>query len=174
MECMCVLVAQSCLTLCDPKDCSSPGSSVYEIFQARILEGLAISFSMGSSQPRDQIQVSCIAGRLFTSRATRVIVQMSKYYPASLRFHIWIFYFIQIHLGSTLSHIFQNDLQILGGSVGKDLPTIAGDAGQIPGQGRFPEGNGNPLHCLFLGNLKDRGAWWPAVHGVAKELDMTQ
>ena len=49
----CVLVAQSCLTLCDPMDCSPPGSSVHEIFQARRLEWVAISFSMGSSQPMD-------------------------------------------------------------------------------------------------------------------------
>ena len=49
-----VLVAQSCPTLCDPMDCSPLGSSVHEIFQARILEGVAISFSRGSSQPRDQ------------------------------------------------------------------------------------------------------------------------
>ena len=41
-----VLVAQSCLTLCDPMNCSPPGSSVHEIFQARILEWVAISFSM--------------------------------------------------------------------------------------------------------------------------------
>ena len=45
------LVAQSCptLTLCDPMDCSPPGSSVHGIFQARILEWVAISFSRGSS-----------------------------------------------------------------------------------------------------------------------------
>ena len=46
-------VAQSCLTLCDPMDCSPPGSSVHGILQARILEWVAISFSRGSSQPRD-------------------------------------------------------------------------------------------------------------------------
>ena len=40
---------QSCLTLCDPIDCSPPGSSVYEIFQARILEWVAISSPWGSS-----------------------------------------------------------------------------------------------------------------------------
>ena len=38
-------VAQSCLTLCDPMDCTPPGTSVHEIFQARILEWVAISFS---------------------------------------------------------------------------------------------------------------------------------
>ena len=54
-----MLLAQSCLTLCDPMDCIPPGSSVHEIFQARILEWLAISFSRGYSQPRDQTLVSC-------------------------------------------------------------------------------------------------------------------
>ena len=65
-----VLVAQSCLTLCDPTDCSSPGSSVHGILQARILEWVAILFARGSSQPRDQIQVSWTAGRFFTIWAT--------------------------------------------------------------------------------------------------------
>ena len=59
-------VAQSCLTLCDPMDCSLPGSSVRGIFQARVLEWVAISFSRGSSGPRDQNRVSHIAGRRFT------------------------------------------------------------------------------------------------------------
>ena len=58
-------VAQSCLTLCDPVDCSPPDSSIHGIFQARILEWVAISFSRGSSRPRDQTQVSRIAGRRF-------------------------------------------------------------------------------------------------------------
>ncbi|MES6266278.1 hypothetical protein U6R57_12305, partial [Cutibacterium acnes] len=62
-----VKVAQSCPTLCDPMDCSPPGSSVHGILQARILEWVAISFSRGSSQPRDQTQVSHIAGGFFTS-----------------------------------------------------------------------------------------------------------
>ena len=46
-------VAQSCPTLCDPEDCSLPGSYVHGILQARILEWIAIAFSRGSSQPRD-------------------------------------------------------------------------------------------------------------------------
>ena len=54
-----------CLTLCDPMDCSPPGSSIHGIFQARILEWVAISFSRGSSQPRDRTQVLRIAGRRF-------------------------------------------------------------------------------------------------------------
>ena len=60
-----VLVAQSCLTLCDPVGCSSPGSSVHGISQARILEWVAIPFSRGSSWPRYQTLVSCIPGRFF-------------------------------------------------------------------------------------------------------------
>ena len=61
-----VLVAQSCPTLCDPMDYSPPGSSVHRILQARILEWVAISFSRGSSWPRDRTQVFCITGRLLT------------------------------------------------------------------------------------------------------------
>ena len=53
-------------TLCDPVDCSPPGSSVHEILQARILEWVAMPFSRGSSQPRDQTQVSSTAGRFFS------------------------------------------------------------------------------------------------------------
>jgi len=55
-----VSVAQSCPTLCNPTDCSPPGSSVHGILQARILEWIAISFSRGPSQPRDQTHVSYV------------------------------------------------------------------------------------------------------------------
>ena len=58
----CVKVTQSCPTLCDPMH-----HTVHKILQARILEWVAFPFSRGSSQPRDQTQVSCIAGRFFTS-----------------------------------------------------------------------------------------------------------
>ena len=58
-------VAQSCPTLCDPMDCSLPGSSVHGIFQARVLEWVATSFSRRSSWHRDRIQVSCIVRRHF-------------------------------------------------------------------------------------------------------------
>ena len=60
------LVTQSCATLCYPMDCSPPGSSVQGIFQARILEWVAISFSRGSSQLRDGTQVSFIVDTRFT------------------------------------------------------------------------------------------------------------
>ena len=51
----------------DTMDCSLPGFSVHKIFQARILEWVAISFSRGSSRPRNRTRVSCIVGRFFTN-----------------------------------------------------------------------------------------------------------
>ena len=62
---------QSCPTLREPRDCSSWGSFVHGILQARVWEWVAIPFSRGSSQPRDWTWVSCIAGRFFTIWATR-------------------------------------------------------------------------------------------------------
>ena len=64
-------VAKSCPTLCDPVDYSTTGSSIHGILQARVLEWVAISFSRGSSWPRDRTQVSRIPGRCFNLWATR-------------------------------------------------------------------------------------------------------
>ena len=87
-------VAQSCLTLCDPMDCSLPGSFLHGIFQARVLEWVAISFSRRSSQPRDWTRVSHIVGKRFTIWATRQVilpfkrskqnVLSDKFYPVGL------------------------------------------------------------------------------------------
>ena len=71
-------VTQSCPTLCDPMDCSLPGSSVHGIFQAIALEWIAISFSRGSSQPRDWTRVSRILDRRFTFWATREVLGVYK------------------------------------------------------------------------------------------------
>ena len=71
----CSVIAQSCLTLCYPMDCSLPGFSIHGIFQARIPEWVAISFSRRSSQPRDRTQVSHILGRWFTILATREYIK---------------------------------------------------------------------------------------------------
>ena len=64
-------VAQSCPTLCNPTDCSLPGSCVHGIFPARVLEWTAISFSRGSSWPKDRTRVSRIVDRCFTVWITR-------------------------------------------------------------------------------------------------------
>ena len=79
--CVCVCVCVSCLVMsdCDPKGYSPPGSSVHGIFQARILERVAILFPRESSQSRDWTQVSSIAGRFFTIRATREALSLTYY-----------------------------------------------------------------------------------------------
>ena len=77
MCCVCAKSLQSCPTLCDPVDCSLPDSSVHRILQAKILEWVAISFSRGSSKPRDQTHISmfpALAGRFFTTSATEYYI----------------------------------------------------------------------------------------------------
>ena len=143
-------VAQSCPTLCDPMDCSLPGSSVHGIFQAVVLEWIAISFSKGSSQPRDRTQVSCIVDRHFTVWPTG----KSIYFSAKMGI-------IMVPTSAT---------QVV--LLGKNLPASAGDgrdASLIPGSGRSPGGgHGCPLWYSCLENPMDRGAWWATVHRVTK------
>ena len=89
--CVCVFVythmhthAQSCPTLCDPRDCSLPGSSVHGIFQARILEQIVISSSKGSCPPRDQTCVSCVCVLHWMRDSLPVvldIIQNREHYP---------------------------------------------------------------------------------------------
>ena len=78
--CVLCLVAQSCLTLCDPVDCSLTGSSVLGS-QARILEWVAMPSARGSSQPLHLTQFSYIAGRFFTVWATR---ETQEYWMGSI------------------------------------------------------------------------------------------
>ena len=92
-----VLVSQLCLTLCNPMDCSLPGSSVHGILEIRILEWVAIPFSRGSSQPRDQTWVSCIAGRFFTIWATREALLQCISRPHFI--HFFSKYFLSTLLG---------------------------------------------------------------------------
>ena len=75
-------------------DCSPPGSSIHGILQARILQWVAISFSRGSSQPRDWTQVSRIAGRCFNLSATREIA-------GSRHIAYWVQHFPQHHLSGS-------------------------------------------------------------------------
>ena len=70
------VLVQSCLTLCDPMDCSLLGFSVHRILQARILEWVASSFSRGFSRPSDQTWISGIAGGFFTDWATREVFSL--------------------------------------------------------------------------------------------------
>ena len=96
LNCVCVCVcAQSCLTLCDPMDCSPPGSSVQGILQAGILEWIAISFSR-RSRPRDQTHVSCVSciGRQIFYHCTTMEYRTCKSYLYSL----WISTNLKLYL----------------------------------------------------------------------------
>ena len=84
----CVLICFSCIQVCDPVDYSLPGSSVYGILQARILEWVAMPSSRGSSQPRGWtcgfLHVPALAGRFFTTSATwkaPIITSHGYYHP---------------------------------------------------------------------------------------------
>ena len=83
----CCLVAQSCPTLCNPMDCSPPDSSVHGVFQARILEWVVISFSRGSSQPKDRIWVFYVSS----------IGMQVLYHSATREAHITLYGFTIIH-----------------------------------------------------------------------------
>ena len=94
ITCVCVLSGSVCPTLCDPVDCSPLGSSVHRIFQARILEWVAISYSKGSFWPRDWTQSlasPASTGRFFTTRATWAAyivlscVHRQYWWPKSIR-----------------------------------------------------------------------------------------
>ena len=94
-------------TLCNPMDCSLPGSFILGIFQARVLEWVAVSFSRGSSQPRNWTWDSCIVGRSFTIWATREAplillrsIQIVSYIsnqllPNAFAYHlmVWIYHY---------------------------------------------------------------------------------
>ena len=97
LDCACMNAKslQSCLTLCDPMDCSPSGSSVHGILQARILEWVAISYSRGSSWPRDWTQVSCgscTAGGFFT---TEPLGSMCMSPPHQIHLTIFIYHTVQ-------------------------------------------------------------------------------
>ena len=74
---------------CDPMDCSPPGSSVHGIFQARILERVAIPYPRVSSWPRHWTQVSCIAGGFFTTEPPTKPLSVLKYFKKLKYVFIW-------------------------------------------------------------------------------------
>ena len=73
------------------------------------------------------------------------------------------------------NYVINNKTGFPGGSAVRNLPANAGDMGSIPGSGRSPgEGNDYPLQDSCLQDAMDRGAWCALVHGVPKDLDMTE
>ena len=117
--------AQSCPTLCNPMDCSPPGSSLCGIFQVRIVEWVAIAFSRGSSQPRTEpecLASSALAVGFFTTRATWK-GPINQLYPNTNKVVVCFFFKKETLLGFP------------GGSVVKNPPPSAGDTDSIPGPG---------------------------------------
>ena len=108
-----VLVYQLSPTLCNTMNCTPPGSFVHGILQARTLEWVAIPFSRGYFWPRDQTQVSCIAGEFFTIWATQKAHCIHWYihlvYPSihqqTLRLHKMIF-LLSVNVILTDFHMF--------------------------------------------------------------------
>ena len=134
-----VKLAQWCLTLCDPMD-----YTVHGILQARILEWVAVPFSRGYSQPRDETQVSHIAGGFFISLS----------HKGRWRILEWVAYPFSS-----------------GSSRPRNRTGVSCSAGGffINWAIRYVvEGNGTPLQNSCLENPMDRGAWKAAVHEVAK------
>ena len=174
--CHSVKVGQLCLTLRYPMD-----YTVHGILQARILEWVAFPFSRGSTQLRDWTQVSCIAGRFFTSWATREAQDWSGYlfgktqrfamrngsggvgailFPA-LWFHIATAFWAASEMNLALRRRSRDE----GGAsqaawVVENPPANAGEV-RDTGSGRSPGGGrGNPLQYSRLENPVDRGTWW--------------
>ena len=145
-------------------DCSLPGSSVHGIFQAKIPEWVAISFSR-SSWPRDWTWVSCIVGRRFTIWATRDVLYHVEDLEICLQcrrlwFNSWVrkIYWRRDRLPTPVFLCFPC------GSPGKESTCSVGDLGSIPGVGRSPgEGKGYSLQYSGLENFMDC-----IVHGVTK------
>ena len=121
----CYLIAQSCLTLCDPTDYSPLGSSLHGISQIRILEWVAISFSRGSSWPRDWTRVSsisCIDRWIFYQWATREAPSLAIFLNNKIVNILVIHFFWRRGFPDS--------------SVGKESACNAGDPGSIPASGR--------------------------------------
>ena len=118
---------QLCLTLCNPMDCSPPGSSVHGILQARMWEWVALLSSRDLLNPGIKpvsLTSPALAGSFFITRATW---EASNNYMAMLT----IFYWSVIHLHNTLRYAGSPDV-----SVGKESACNAGDLGSIPGSRR--------------------------------------
>ena len=142
-------VAKLCPALCDPIDCSPPGSSIRGISQARILEWVAIPFSRESSPPRDWNCISCVSciGRhiLYHCATWEALLTLQLYFFKKIIFNITsIFHLLLTLPGFPVS------------SAGKESTCNAGDPGLIPGSGRSSwEGIGHPLQCSGLENFTD-------------------
>ena len=125
---------------CGHMDCSPPSSSVHWIFQARILQWVAISYSREPSQPRNWTCISCIGRQILYHWATRETLQLGMGCP-----HIWLNIILEVGFPC--------------GSAHKESACGAGDLGLMPGLGRSPgDKNGYPLQYSGFENSTDRRA----------------
>ena len=165
----CAKSLQSCPALCNPMDCSPPGSSVHEILQARILEWVAMPSSRGSSPARDRTRVSCVSciGRrvLYHER------HLGSLCPRELSYQPVIFFLGEPRTGGSLgngtplqSSCLENPMD--GGAwwaavhgVSKSQTQLKRLSSSSSSRETFGEGSGDPLQYSYLANPMDRGAW---------------
>ena len=152
-------VTQSCLTLCDPMDCSPPGSSVHGISRGRIMEWVAIALSRGSN-----LLCTQQPGILLLKYTNQILLFLVHKPPLISPTHLgekdYLFITDQQHLEYQIS----SSMGFPDSSAGKESACSAGDLGLIPGLGRFPWSKGKATHSSIL-------AWripW-TVHGVGHD-----
>ena len=145
------------MSLCGPIDCGPPGSSVHGIFQEKILELVAISYSRGSSWLRNQTHISCVScsdSLPLTPPGKYIYVCMEKAMAPHSSTLAWKIPWTEE----------PGRLQSMGSQrVRHDWATYFHFSHPCTG-----EGNGNPLQCSCLENPRDGRAWWAAVSGVAQ------
>ena len=170
------LVIQSCLTLCDPVDCSSPGYSVHGDSPGKNTGVDWHDLFQGISPIRDGTQVSLTAGGVFAFWVTRE-AHSNRY---TLFFHCGF----NLYFHSS-SHVWQRrqwqptPILLPGKSHGQRSLVGCSPLGHEESDKTerlhfhfslscIGEGNGNPLQCSCLENPRDGGAWWAAIYGVAQ------
>ena len=161
--CVCGLCVLS-PTLCDPMDCSPPGSSVHGSLQAKILEWHAISSSQESSQPRIKPASPAVPALQADSLPLSHLERPDKVYTQRKC------NYLHCKLDSPNSEVLEDKRVSQVVLVVKNPPASAGDirdTGSIPGSGRSPGGrHGNPLQYSYLENPMDRGAWRATVQRI--------
>ena len=128
----CCLVAKLCPTPCDPMDCSPPGSSVNGIPQVRILEGVAICFSKGYSQPRDRTHVSCIGRQVLYHWANREASENARISQQ----HSWSFWCL-LECQWSVCHTYPSRLCRANGEAVKVKHNLSENSSPVPASGIY-------------------------------------
>ena len=144
--CVCIYaqLLQSCQTLCNPMDCSLPGSSVHEIPQARILEWVTMPSPKGSSRPRKQTHVSCISCIEANSLSIEPpgkpdpCCSLSTETP---QVQVLLLFMSHVHISICMCDV----VGFPGGADDKESTFSAGDPSSVPGSARSPGGGNGKL-----------------------------